>query len=115
MLWRRVSELLRAQFDVYENPSKTSKKYYPYLVDIQNNYISELATRIVIPLGFAKHFENEVMTKLQFKVQYEEQDLILMTPQISSMARNQLKKPIGSLEHLRQEIIDALDFAISGI
>jgi toxin CcdB len=104
-----------AQFDVYENPSKTSKKYYPYLVDIQSNYIAELATRIVIPLGIAKHFENEVMTQLQFKLQYEDQNLILMTPQISSMPRTQLKKPIGSLGHLRQEIIDALDFAISGI
>lgn len=104
-----------AQFDVYENPSQTSKNYYPYLVDIQNNYIAELATRIVIPLGVAKHFENEVMTKLQFKVQHDDLDLILMTPQISSIPRSQLKKPIGSLEHLRQEIIDALDFAISGI
>ena len=104
-----------AQFDVYANPSKKSKNYYPYLVDIQNNYISELDTRIVIPLGKASYFENEIMAKLQIKVAYEDQELILMTPQISSITRSSLEKPIGSLKHLQQEIIDALDFAITGI
>lgn len=104
-----------AQFDVYANPSKKSKSYYPYLIDVQNNYISELDTRIVIPLGKASYFENEIMTKLQIKVTYENQELILMTPQISSIPRSSLKEPVGSLQHLQQEIINALDFAITGI
>lgn len=104
-----------SQLDVYANPSKRSNAYYPYLLDIQNNYISELDTRIVIPLGKASYFENEIMTKLQIKVAYEDQELILMTPQISSIPRSSLKEPIGSLQHLQQEIIDALDFAITGI
>jgi len=103
------------QFDVYTNPSKKSRTYYPYLIDIQNNYISELDTRIVIPLGKASFFENEIMTKLQIKIAYEDQELILMTPQISSIPRSSLKEPIGSLKHLQQDIIDALDFAITGI
>ena len=50
-----------AQFDVYRNPSKTTKKFFPYLVDIQSPYISELATRMVIPLGVASYFGNEAM------------------------------------------------------
>ena len=104
-----------AQFDVYTNPSKKSKAYYPYLVDVQNNYISELDTRIVIPLGKASYFESEIMTKLQVKLAYEDQDLVLMTPQISSIPRNSLTEPVGSLQHVQQEIIDALDFAITGI
>jgi len=104
-----------AQFDVYANPSKKSKTYYPYLVDVQNNYISELETRIVIPLGKAGYFEDEIMTKLQIKISYEDQELVLMTPQISSIPRNTLKEPVGSLQHLQQEIIDTLDFAITGI
>ena len=104
-----------AQFDVYENPSKKSKAYYPYLVDVQNNYISDLDTRIVIPLGKATYFEDEIMTKLQIKIAYEDEELILMTPQISSISKKILINAIGSIEHLQQEIIDALDFAITGI
>lgn len=104
-----------AQFDVYTNPSKKSKTYYPNLVDVQNNYISELETRIVIPLGKAGYFEDKIMTKLQIKISYEDQELVLMTPQISSIPRNTLKEPVGSLQHLQQEIIDTLDFAITEI
>jgi len=103
------------QFDVYENPSKTSSKFYPFLVDIQNNYISDIDTRIVIPLGKAENFKNQIMQILQLEIHYDDQDLVLMTPQIASISKKLLKSPIGSLGHLRQEIIDALDFAITGI
>ncbi len=51
-----------AQFDVYQNPSKTTRNAFPYLVDIQSPVISEIATRIVIPLGRLKSFKNEVMS-----------------------------------------------------
>ncbi|MFW2134466.1 CcdB family protein [Ectothiorhodospira haloalkaliphila] len=40
-----------APFDVYPNPSKVSQAHYPYLVDAQSSLLSDLATRIVIPLG----------------------------------------------------------------
>tara|TARA_R110001592_G_scaffold138511_5_gene357725 strand:- start:28695 stop:29012 length:318 start_codon:yes stop_codon:yes gene_type:complete len=104
-----------AQFDVYVNPSKTSKKYFPYVIDIQSNFISDIDTRIVIPIARTKFFNNEVMKRLTISIEYENEDLFLMTPQISSMNRSLLKKPIGSLSHLHQEILDSLDFAISGI
>lgn len=48
---RRISGVLMAQSDVYPDPSRTSKAYYPYLVDVQSPLLRELATRIVIPLG----------------------------------------------------------------
>ena len=104
-----------AQFDVYNNPSKTSRKYYPYLVDIQSPYISEIATRMVLPLGYASFFKNEAMTKLTPEITYENKILLLLTPQISSVSAKLLKKPIGSLVHFREQIINSLDFAISGI
>ncbi|PVY77590.1 CcdB protein [Tamilnaduibacter salinus] len=40
-----------AQFDVYANPSKKSRGAYPYLVDIQSEVLTELSTRIVVPLS----------------------------------------------------------------
>lgn len=39
------------QFDVYANPSASTKRMYPYLLDIQSDTLSALATRIVVPLG----------------------------------------------------------------
>jgi toxin CcdB len=104
-----------AQFDVYRNPSKTSRRHYPYILDIQSPYISEIATRIVIPLGLASSFRNEVMDVLSPKINYEGEELLLLTPQISSIPSKILKEPVGSLSHFREQIINALDFAITSI
>jgi len=104
-----------AQFDVFENPSSTTRKHYPYLVDIQSPYLEELATRIVIPLGKASLFKNTAMKGLTPEVAFNDKKLLLLTPQISSISKKQLKDPIGSISHLRDELMNALDFAIFGI
>ncbi|MFQ3195556.1 MAG: toxin CcdB [Colwellia sp.] len=104
-----------SQFDVYINPSKKSREAYPYIIDIQNALISDIATRIVIPLGRLTHFRNEKMDGLTPVVEYENEQFVLLTPQISSMSVKLLKNPVGSVESLRDEIIAAIDFAITGI
>ena len=103
------------QFDVYSNPSHTTHEAYPYLVDIQNPTISEIATRIVIPLGKLKHFNNEEMKNLTPKVEYDGEQLLLPVPQNTTIPSRLLKNPVGSLSHLRDEIVAALTFAITGI
>ncbi|MGB1110466.1 MAG: CcdB family protein [Gammaproteobacteria bacterium] len=104
-----------AQFDVYRNRNAATKKLYPYLVDIQNPFLNDLATRIVIPLGDAKVFSGSVLKGLTPELRFEEEDLLLLTPQVSSISRKQLGNPVGSLAHFRENLLNALDFAISGI
>jgi len=104
-----------AQFDVFPNPSKSSKKHYPYLLDVQSPFISEIATRIVIPLGYATSFKNEAMEILTPEIVFENEVLLLLSPQISSVPAKILRKPVGSLSHIRSQILNALDFAIAGI
>ena len=40
-----------AQFDVYDNPHPESRRFVPYLVDVQSALISQLTTRLVMPLS----------------------------------------------------------------
>ena len=103
------------QFDVYSNPSRTTRDAYPYIVDIQSPLISEIATRIVIPLGKLQHFNNAEMKGLTPKVEYEGEELLLLVPQIASIPSRSLRDPVGSLSHMREQIIAALDFAITGV
>ncbi|WP_339801956.1 CcdB family protein [uncultured Marinobacter sp.] len=100
-----------AQFDVYPNPGKASQAHYPYLVDVQG----DLATRIVIPLGKRSAFGDESMQGLTPEITFGDQELLLITPQISSVPEKYLKTPIGSLSHFRDQIVGALDLAITGI
>jgi toxin CcdB len=69
----------------------------------------------VIPLGKLKHFRNEKMDGITLLIEYENEQYILLTPQISSMPSKLLKDPIGSVKSLRDEIIASIDFAITGI
>jgi toxin CcdB len=103
------------QFDVYINPSLSTRKAFPYIVDIQNPVISDITTRIVIPLGKISYFKNEPIERLTPVIEYQNEKLVLLTAQIASIPTKKLKKPIGSLSHFRDEIIAALDFAITGI
>lgn len=103
------------QFDVYANPSRITRRAYPFIVDIQSDIVSAIATRIVVPLGRKVDFKNEEMKKLTPTVKYEGEEFLLIVPQIASMPAKALKNPIGSLSHLREEIVSAVDFAITGI
>lgn len=104
-----------SQFDVYINPSKKSREAYPFIINIQNALISDITTRIVIPLGKINHFRNEQMDGLTPLIEYEDTQYILLTPQIASMPSRLLKHPVGSVASLRDDIIAAIDFAITGI
>jgi toxin CcdB len=103
------------QFDVYVTQNRATRRAYPYIVDIQSPIISDIATRIVVPLGRKAHFKNEEMKKLTPTIEYDGEELLLLLPQITSMPIKSLQNPIGSISHLREEIIAALDFAITGI
>ena len=103
------------QFDVYLNPGKRTRNTYPFILDIQNELIADIATRIVVPLGRAEFFSRVEMKGLTPRIKFEGDDLLIMIPQIASMPARILKEPIGTLLHMRDEIISALDFAITGI
>ncbi len=104
-----------AQFDVYVKPSKQTQSAYPFILDMQNALIDHIATRIVVPLAHARKFRNEEMKGLTPRIEFNGDELMIMIPQIASIPAKVLNQPIGTLKHLRDEIIAALDFAITGI
>ena len=43
-----------ARFDVYTNPDKSEHLHTPFVLDVQNDHIDAVETRIVIPLRDAQ-------------------------------------------------------------
>ena len=103
-----------AQFNAYENPSKASKRAYPYLLDIQSNLLEDLST-IVIPLCSMHFAEKAVITKLCPILEVKGELFIAFTQQVAGTHKNALGKEVCDLSHHRTEISTALDFSISGI
>ncbi len=103
------------QFDVYRNPSNRTKEAYPYLVDVQNAVIDQLATRLVVPLTETTSRPNMMMKTLTPEINFEGKSYLFMAQQIASVPQEILKRPVGTLEEARTVLIDAIDFAITGI
>ncbi len=103
------------QFTVYENPSRASRKTFPFLLDIQADLLSDLRTTVVIPLCPAAAISDDIITKLCPVVEIRSKRFIVLTQQIAGVDRKILGKAVADLSRYRPEIIAALDFVLSGI
>ena len=103
-----------SQFTLYENMNQDSRDTYPYFVDIQNNLLESLNTRLVIPLT-PSHYLAENITKLCPATTIDNESFFLLTHQMTNVPVAALQDPKGYLEHLRDEIIAAVDFLVTGI
>ncbi|MCG3679002.1 CcdB family protein [Aliarcobacter butzleri] len=86
-----------AQFDVYENLNEKSKQNIPYLLDIQNDILKDLTTRVVIPLLIT----NKAINFLNPKFTINQIDVILSTAEMASIPMEILGEKICSLKEKR--------------
>lgn len=106
-----------AQFDVYRNSGKYSK-IVPFVVDVQSDILSNLDSRVVIPLQSADFIKNEniqIISRLNPVFSVCDSDVILATQQMAAVHIRELGNKIDSLASKRLEIISALDVLTSGI
>lgn len=104
-----------SQFTLYENKDKNSNKTYPYFVDVQNNLMNQLNSRLVIPLSPVAKVKDKVAKKLCPIIHVDDADFILVTNQMTTVPKSKLKSEVTCLENYRYQIIDAIDMLIIGI
>lgn len=102
-----------AQFDVYKNPNKETKKYIPYLLDIQSDVLSGLTTRVVVPLILVTEVKN-LLRHINPKFDVENKKLVMSTAELVAIPGSLLDEKICSLASRRYEILAAVDFAVTG-
>ena len=103
-----------AQFTVYGNTNKNSKKLYPYLMDIQSGLLDELRTTVVVPLATQRIAGKALINKLCPVVEILDEPYVVLTQQLASIDRSLLGNQICDLSSQRLEIINALDLLITG-
>jgi len=102
------------QFDLYENPDSASAKTYPYFVDVQSSLLSDLNSRVVIPIARTSA-QKPFPVNLCPIIEISDEHFALLTHQITSVSRTFLRKKSGTLTLKRDDIIAALDFLFTGI
>lgn len=102
------------QYDLYSNSDPDTRGTYPFFVDVQAGLLDMLNSRVVIPLTEAKP-DKELPTNLCPLFEINGHNYYLLTHQITTVSRSFLTTNEGSLLLNRTEIINALDFLLSGI
>lgn len=102
-----------AQFDVYLNTHPETRKTIPYLLDVQADLLEPLTTRLVIPLVLAPEVPR-IMDKLNLKAKVVEIDVVLSVPELAGIPVRVLGERVSNLGHMRDDIIAAIDFLITG-
>jgi len=97
-----------ARFDVYANPDTSERKLVPYFLDVQNDYIDELTTRVVIPLRHEAAFGPRARN-LNPSVPVGADNVVLDTAALASVPLSELRKPIANIREHRAEVLEALD------
>jgi len=97
-----------ARFDVYANPFALERGHTPYVLDVQNDHLRPLATRVVIPLRSFKGFGTPARG-LNPVLDLNGKSLVLDTAALAPVPAQFLKKPVYKADLWREDVLDALD------
>ena len=97
-----------ARYDVYANPDTSERKLIPYLLDVQNDYIDELTTRIVIPLRKEATFGPRARD-LNPVLAVGADNVVLDTATMGAIPVSELRKPVANIRDQHALVIEALD------
>lgn len=98
-----------ARFDVYQYSNAV-----PLVLDVQAGLLSDLKTRVVVPLLPYAKAKREELPRLKPVLTVKGKDYVMMTTDIGTLKLSDLGKLIDNLEGDRYTIVAALDFLFQG-
>jgi toxin CcdB len=104
-----------AQFMVCRNKNSQTSSAVPFLLDIQNDLLSDLETRVVVPLCPLSSMKGKPLRTLMPVFAVEGERFVMLTPQMAGIPKSELGAAVAQVEQHRFEIIAAIDFLLTGI
>ena len=93
---------------MYPHPDALARKSTPYLLDVQNEYIDSLESRIVIPLRAATLYKT-LLRDLNPVFEILGKQVVLDTAAMAALPTRELIKSVANLQSHQEEIVAALD------
>ena len=97
-----------ARFDVFANPEPTERRATPYFLDVQNDHINGIATRVVVPLRRESVFGPRA-ARLHPIVEIRGEPLVLDTAALGAVPLSELRPPVANIRQHAAEVHNALD------
>ena len=102
------------QFQIFHNPNPQTKKTYPFLLDIQTPLLDSMDTKLVVPLSGLATIKDKRIKELNPLLVINGKELVILTQQMASIHKKDIGSFVCDASFLRQEIISAIDFLITG-
>ena len=102
-----------ARLDVYANPDATEAARTPFFLDVQNDHIQGLKTRVVAPL-WAQAWLAVPMEDLNPTFTVAGQAVVMDTPALGAVPAALLRRPVANLASDQLAIQNALDALLGG-
>jgi CcdB protein. len=103
-----------SQFSIHINTNTATKDNYPFLVDIQNQILDSMETRLVVPLMLLSKYKKELIKELMPIIEINRKKYVVLIPLLASIHKKNLGQIVADIGSKRQEIIYGLDFLITG-
>lgn len=88
---------------------------YPYVVDVQSDLLSSLATRMVVPLAITTLAAKDLPPRMCPFITVNDMSLMLVPFEAAPLDKRLLRNEISSIREISHEIIAAMDAVLSGI
>ena len=111
MVSRDIQRVL--QFDVFPNPSATTRSVRPFVMVLQGNHLEERPTRVVAPLVSSSVVVPTSRMTPTFTI--EGKDYVLSIIELSVFPTRSLKGRIAKFDGRRDDVIRALDILFGGV
>jgi len=103
-----------AAFRIHRNKSSSSEQY-PYIVDVQSELLSDLETRLSIPLTASTEIVGKPIRNLNPTVVIGKDVYVVLTQQMAAIPRAVLGEELKDVAIDRSQILSSIDFLITGI
>jgi toxin CcdB len=103
------------QFSVHGNPDPATQERFPLFVDIQDDLLSYLATRVVIPLTPRERHDYDAILALAPPLTVGGKHYVLLAPQLTHLRADRLGPAVARLEAERREVLAAVEMLFRGL
>jgi toxin CcdB len=101
------------RFDIVENPNRSGRALYPFLLVLQHDRVTSIQSVVVAPLVVAPR--EQASNRLHPIIELEGKRYAVLTEDLGSLPRNRLTRIVGSAEANHYQITAALDMLFTGI
>jgi toxin CcdB len=102
-----------ARYDIYANPDAVEKKFVPYYLDVQNDFLEAMDTRVVVPL-WAPAALHRKLQRLNPELSVDGRKVVMDPAAIGAVPVADLRRPVGNIAAQQLDIQDALDALFGG-